>query len=103
MAFHYLLIYTYANDYLERRGLFREHHLETIKPLIDRGEVLLGGALSDPFDTGLILFLIPDPTIATAFAASDPYVVNGLVTRWEVRRWVTVVGERAAEPISSVN
>lgn len=103
MAFHYLLIYTYAPNYLERRGLFREHHLESIRPFIDRGEVLLGGALTDPFDTGLILFYISEPTIASAFAASDPYVVNGLVTHWEVRRWVTVVGEQAAEPISIVN
>ena len=30
------------------------------------------------------------------FARVDPYVVNGLVARWHVREWTTVVGELAA-------
>jgi uncharacterized protein YciI len=30
--------------------------------------------------------------MAESFAASDPYVVNGLVTRWTVRPWTVVVG-----------
>lgn len=34
--------------------------------------------------------------VAEAFARVDPYVVNGLVTRWRVREWTTVVGEDAA-------
>jgi hypothetical protein len=29
----------------------------------------------------------------------DPYVTEGLVMRWEVRKWNTVVGEQAAQPI----
>ena len=36
---------------------------------------------------------------AERFAAADPYVKNGLVARWEVRRWITVVGPYAAQPV----
>ena len=30
---------------------------------------------------------------------ADPYVRNGLVTRWQVREWTTVVGPNAAAPV----
>jgi uncharacterized protein YciI len=30
-----------------------------------------------------------------ALRNADPYVTNGLVTRWEVREWTTVVGHDA--------
>ena len=33
------------------------------------------------------------------FARADPYVVGGLVTRWHVREWTTVVGQFAADPV----
>ena len=37
--------------------------------------------------------------IPAAFAKADPYVVNGLVSRWQVKPWHTVVGESAANPV----
>ena len=36
---------------------------------------------------------------AEDFAKNDPYVTNGLVERWEVRKWNTVVGANAATPV----
>jgi uncharacterized protein YciI len=33
-----------------------------------------------------------DPAVVEAFAASDPYVRNGLVREWRVRSWNVVVG-----------
>jgi len=33
------------------------------------------------------------------FAAADPYVTNGLVRRWRVREWTTVIGRDAAVPL----
>lgn len=29
----------------------------------------------------------------------DPYVTNGLVSKWRVREWTTVVGEDASTPV----
>jgi len=37
--------------------------------------------------------------IAESVAKEDPYVINGLVTSWNVREWTTVAGKDAAQPI----
>ena len=60
-----------------------------------RGELVLGGALANPADEAILLFRGDSPAAAEAFAAADPYVKNGLVTRWRVREWTTVVGRDA--------
>lgn len=96
---HYLLIYHLGADYLERRPQFRAEHLALAWQASDRGDLLLGGAVEEPFDTAMLLFAGDGPQAAQAFAEADPYVANGLVERWEVRRWATVVGAGAATPV----
>ena len=83
---HFLLTYTLASDYLDRRPAFRDEHLMLARAAVERGELLLGGALV-PAEEAVLLF------------AGDPYVANGLVTAWRVREWFTVVGEGAANPV----
>jgi hypothetical protein len=99
MRKHFLLIYHFVPDYIERRAEFRSHHLTLAAAATDAGDLILGGALTDPFDTGLLLFLSIDKSTADAFAQADPYVTNGLVERYEVRHWTTVAGALAAEPV----
>lgn len=94
---HFLLLYALAPDYLERRAAYRAAHLAMAWDAVERGELVLGGAL-DPLDTAALLFRGDSPTPAEAFATSDPYVVNGLVTSWSVRPWTTVVGADASIP-----
>jgi uncharacterized protein len=96
---HYLLLYDYTADYLERRGEHREAHLRLAWAAHARGELILGGALAEPTDGGVLLFCSDSPGVAEQFAAADPYVLNGLVSRWRVRQWHTVVGEWAAAPV----
>ena len=47
----------------------------------------------------MLLFQGDSAAAAEAFAAADPYVKNGLVIRWRVRAWTTVVGSTAANPV----
>ena len=96
---HWLLRYTLASDYLDRRPAFRDAHLALAWAAADRGELVLGGALGDPVESALLLFSGPDARAAEAFAAGDPYVANGLVTAWDVRPWITVAGSDAAAPV----
>ena len=96
---HYLLMYDFSPDYLERRAAFRNEHLRLAWEGIERGEVILGGAVGDPADSGMLLFQSDSPAAAERFANADPYVKNGLVTRWRVRLWTTVVGKDASHPI----
>ncbi len=96
---HYLMFYDLASDYLERRSEFRAEHLALAWQSCERGEMILGGALADPVDGAVLLFHGDSPAVAERFAAADPYVRNGLVTRWRVRPWTTVVGKTAATPV----
>ncbi len=96
---HFLLLYTYAPDVLARRPAFRGQHLELARAAVAAGDLVLGGALADPVDQGVLLFKGPTPATAEAFAAADPYVKNGLVTSWRVREWTTVVGPDALTKI----
>ena len=89
---HYLLMYDVVEDYGNRRLPFRAAHFAHAQRFIDRGELLLGGALADPIDGAVLLFQGDSASVAEAFATADPYVTNGLVTRWRVRKWTTVVG-----------
>ena len=90
-----LLLYTYCENVLEKRQPHRMAHLEHATAASDRGELLLGGALADPVDGGVILFV--DSPSAHAFAESDPYVKEGIVTDYTVREWSCVVGAWAQQ------
>ncbi|MEM5456095.1 MULTISPECIES: YciI-like protein [unclassified Paraburkholderia] len=96
---HYLLMYDLVSDYLERRAAYRDEHLKLAWAATERGELLLAGALAEPTDTAMLLFQGDSAAAAEAFAKADPYVLAGLVTRWRVRQWTTVVGEGAANPV----
>lgn len=96
---HYLLFYEVAPDYLERRAAYRDAHLALAWAAHARGELVLGGALGDPVNGAVLFFQGTSPAVAEQFAASDPYVRNGLVVSWRVRPWTTVVGDAAISPV----
>lgn len=92
---HYILFYEVVDDYVERRAQFREAHLSYAQKAHDRGELVLGGALADPVDGAVLVFRGASPATAETFAQNDPYVINGLVKAWRVRKWITVIGDRS--------
>jgi len=96
---HFLLFYTTAPDYLERRPEFRALHLEKAWESVERGDLVLGGAVANPPDCAVLLFKGADASVAEDFARADPYVREGLVSAWHVREWTTVVGPMAVEPL----
>jgi uncharacterized protein len=80
---------------VERRAQFREAHLKLARGAHERGELVLAGALADPVDGAVLLFRGESSEAAEAFAKVDPYVTNGLVKAWRVRKWTTVIGDDA--------
>lgn len=96
---HFLLFYDVTPDYLERRAAFRSEHLGLARAAVERGELVLGGAMNDPVDGTLLLFKGETREVAEQFARVDPYVLNGLVKQWRVREWTTVIGAGAATPL----
>ncbi len=88
---HLVLEYTLADDYLQRRTALREEHLALVRAAHERGELLMAGALPDPYDRALLVWTAPREVVQR-FAGSDPYVLQGLVTGWTIRQWDVVVG-----------
>ena len=88
---HLVLEYVLAEDYLERRAALREDHLALARAAHGRGELLLAGALPDPYDRALLVWTAPREVVER-FVQRDPYVVHGLVTGWTIRAWNVVVG-----------
>ncbi|MCV2487783.1 YciI-like protein [Geodermatophilus sp. YIM 151500] len=86
-----VLEYTLADDYLERRAALRADHLALARAAHERGELLLAGALPDPYDRALLVWIAPREVVER-FVEQDPYVVQGLVTGWTVRPWNVAVG-----------
>ena len=96
---HYLLFYDVVDDYVARRAAFRAAHLGHARRAHERGELLLAGAMANPVDGAVLLFRGSSPAVAEAFAEADPYVIHGLVTKWWVREWTTVIGDGTEAPI----
>ena len=89
---YYVLLYDYAEDVAQRRVPYREEHLALLSRLHDEGQVTMAGAWANPLDGAAIVFEASSPMTAEEFVAADPYVVNGLVTRWRIREWNVVIG-----------
>jgi uncharacterized protein len=90
---YYALIYHLVDDYMSRRGQFREEHLKLAKELNQRGEMILAGAFSDPPDKALLIFKVAEKSVIEDFIKKDPYVKNGLIAKWEIRDWTVVIGK----------
>ena len=93
---YFILFYEYVEDVGERRMPFREAHLGLAREAAARGELLLGGALTDPLDTGVLVWRTEDTVPIERFVSADPYEQNGLVRSHSIRPWNVVVGSAAA-------
>ena len=89
-AGYFALFYDVVHDYVARRTAFRADHLTLVREAHRRGDLVLAGAFADPVDGALLVFRASNRSVAEAFARADPYVINGLVTRWSVREWSVV-------------
>jgi uncharacterized protein YciI len=85
----YVLIYeTDAPD----RSLIEEHlaaHQARWAHFRDQGTLLLIGPFTD--ETGGAMAVFATPESAEEFAAGDPFVLHGVVTRWRIRPWYEVL------------
>lgn len=89
---YYALFYKTVENYVEKRAPYRDEHLAYATAAQNRGELFLGGAFSDPAGGALLVFKGDTPAVAEQFAQNDPYLKNGLITEWQVRPWMVVIG-----------
>jgi uncharacterized protein YciI len=96
---YWLLFYDLVDDYLERRPPLRAEHLGLAAAALERGELVMAGALADPVDAAVLAFEADDPSPVEAFVRADPYVREGLVKQWRIRPWNVVIGRGVEPPV----
>jgi hypothetical protein len=67
-------------------------HLKLANEAFKKGELILGGAMDNPADEAMTIFKGNSEDIAKSFVQNDPYVKNGLIKEWYVRKWNVVIG-----------
>jgi uncharacterized protein YciI len=95
---HFILFYDVVDGFVDKRVQYRSLHLDHVRKAYEREELVLGGALAEPVDGAVLVFNVLSRETVERFAETDPYVINGLVTQWRVRKWMTVIGEGSTPP-----
>ena len=78
-----------------KRKVYRQAHLDRMDPLNKAGKVILAGPLTDGAGS-LIVIEAASLEEAKAFAASDPYVTQGVFVRYTVHPFMQVFPAPAA-------
>jgi hypothetical protein len=74
------------------RPTVRPAHLENLRPLVEAGRVVIGGPFTDGSGS-LIVAEFADENAARDFAQKDPYTLQGVFERVEVKPFRKVVPE----------
>jgi uncharacterized protein len=86
-----VLFYESAPDFRTTGPRHFADHVARWKTYQDRGELLMIGTYTDAALGALAIFTTREA--AEEFARDDPFVVNGVVSRWEVRDWNEAIAE----------
>ncbi len=89
----YALQYEYVGDSLEKRKPHRPAHLALVAKQVEKGNLILGGALNNPPTGGLLIFRNVTPNDIEQFVKEDPYMVNGVVVKYSISPYMAVVGD----------
>lgn len=90
-------------DAVARRQAVRPTHLGGIQPLVDAGNILMGGAMLD--DDGnmrgsVLLVDFPSRTELDAWIDHDPYVTDGIWQQIEIVPFRVAVGSWMPEEVA---
>jgi hypothetical protein len=85
----YVLLYTSAPDAIPLARANFPAHRAWYEGFLARGDLLLLGPFENAQDDGSMA-VFTTREAAEEFAAGDPFVLNGVVTSWEIRGWNAV-------------
>ncbi|HVA26920.1 MAG TPA: YciI family protein [Candidatus Baltobacteraceae bacterium] len=85
----YALLYESADDVRTKAPLHFAEHRAHWRAYQDDGTLLMVGPFSNPDDGAMAIFTTREA--AEAFAASDPFVLNGVVKSWRVAEWMEAI------------
>ena len=86
----YVLSYESPPDLdMEKAGAHFAAHRARWKEFQELGTLLLIGPFADPRDGAMAVFTTQEA--AEEFAATDPFVLNGVVAAWTIKAWNEVL------------
>jgi uncharacterized protein YciI len=89
----YLLKYDYVENGAEKRKLYREAHSAHLQKQVNNGNIILAGIV-DYLPTGAVLvFRNLTPNDIEQYAKQDPFVINGIVTKYTIKPYLAVTGD----------
>ena len=89
----YVLLYESADDVASKAPPHFPAHLERIHEFHGRGELEMVGTFEDPQTQGSMA-VFRSREAAEEFIAGDPFVLNGVVSRYEVRGWNEILADQ---------
>ena len=82
----YVVLYESADDVAVKARAHFAAHKARLDEFHRRGEILMIGTFGDPQTQGSMA-IFPTRETAETFVADDPFVVHGVVRRYEIREW----------------
>jgi len=89
----YVLQYDYVENVLEKRAPYREAHLAAFGKQVQNGNLILGGVINYPPTGALIIFRNLTVDDIEQFVQQDPYVINGIVTKYTIQPYIATTGD----------
>ena len=80
----YVVLYDAATDMDRARAVFPAHRAKW-QECVARGELLMIGPFTDPRHGAMGVFSTREA--AEAFVRADPFILEGVVKKWELREW----------------
>lgn len=81
----YVVEAAYVEGAAEKRGPYRQEHLDRVGKLIEAGAVVVAGALAD-MSASLLVLAVESEDAVRAVVESDVYWQNGIWTGYTVRK-----------------
>ena len=86
----YVLLYESADDVANKAPAQFPAHKARLDEFHARGDLLMVGTFGDPQSQGSMA-IFRTREAAEEFARADPFVLNGVVARYEIRDWDEVL------------
>ena len=86
----YVVLYVSADDIASKAPPHFPAHKERLDEFHTRGDLLMVGTFGDPQSQGSMA-IFRTREAAEEFVRDDPFVVNGVVRRYEIRDWNEVL------------
>jgi uncharacterized protein YciI len=87
----FVLLYESAEDVAARAPAHFAAHRARLDEFHARGELLMVGTFGDPQTQGSMAIFTSRRAVED-FVKGDPFVLNGVVRRWEIREWRDIYG-----------